>query len=75
MTALTLKMIQWIPRMSKMKRLLTQNQSKHGKKKRKRKSHSSTPEMMGFLREYGEKHEKVEEETLNLMKTMKQEKK
>lgn len=31
--------------------------------------------MMGFLREYGEKHEKVEEETLNLMKTMKQEKK
>jgi len=35
----------------------------------------STPEMTVFLREYGEKHEKVEKETLNLMKTLKQEKK
>ena len=31
--------------------------------------------MLGFLREYGEKREKVEEEKLNLMKTMQQEKK
>ena len=43
--------------------------------KRKRKSHSSASEMLGFLREYGEKREKVEEEKLNLMKTMQQEKK
>ena len=43
--------------------------------KRKRKSHSSASEMLGFLREYGEKREKVEEEKHNLMKTMQQEKK
>ena len=43
--------------------------------KRKRKSHSSASEMLGFLREYGEKREKIEEEKLNLMKTMQQEKK
>lgn len=43
--------------------------------KRKRKSHSSASEMLGFLRDYGEKREKVEEEKLNLMKTMQQEEK
>ena len=37
--------------------------------KRKRKSHSSTSEMLGFLREYGEKREKVEEGKFN-RKTM-----
>ena len=42
---------------------------------KKRKSYSPASEMLGFLREYGEKHEKVEEEKLNLMKTMEQEKK
>lgn len=37
--------------------------------KRKRKSHSSTSEMLGFLKEYGEKREKVEEGKFN-RKTM-----
>ena len=43
--------------------------------KRKRKLHSSASEMSRFLREYGEKREKVEGENLNFMKTMQQEKK
>ena len=43
--------------------------------KRKRKSHSSASEMLEFLREYGEKREKVEEEKINLLKNMQQEKK
>ena len=38
--------------------------------KRKRESHSSASEMLGFLTEYGIKRENVEEEKLNLMKTM-----
>ena len=43
--------------------------------KRKRKSLSSASEMLGFLREYGEKREKVEGEKVDLMKTVQQEKK
>lgn len=42
--------------------------------KRKRKSHSSASEMLEFLREYGEKRERVEEEKIYLLKTMQQEK-
>ena len=45
------------------------------KVKRKRKSHSSASEMLEFLREYGEKREKLEEEKLNLLKSSQQEKK
>ena len=40
---------------------------------RKRKSHSSAAEMLSFLHSY--KKEKVEEEKLNLLREMKQEKK
>ena len=42
---------------------------------RKRKSHSSTAEMLSFLHSYSEKKEKVEEEKLNLLREMKQKKK
>ena len=42
---------------------------------RKRKSHSSAAEMLSFLDSYTEKKEKVEEEKLNLLREMKQEKK
>ena len=42
--------------------------------KRKRKSHSSASEMLEFLGEYGEKRERVEEEKINLLKTMQPEK-
>ena len=42
---------------------------------RKRKSHSSAAEMLSFLHSYTEKKEKVEEEKLNLLREMKQEKK
>ena len=42
---------------------------------RKRKSNSSAAEMLQFLRSYSEKREKVEEEKLALMKSMKDEKK
>ncbi|CAH3194650.1 unnamed protein product [Porites evermanni] len=45
------------------------------KMKRKRKSYSSASEMLVFLKEYGEKREKVEEEKLNILKTMQEEKK
>ena len=43
--------------------------------KRKRKSYSSASEMLVFLKEYGEKREKVEEGKLNILKTMQEEKK
>ena len=43
--------------------------------KSKRKSHSSASVILGFLMEYGERREKVDEEKLNLMKTMPQDKK
>ena len=42
---------------------------------RKRKSHSSAAEMLSFLHSYTGKKEKVEEEKLNLLREMKQEKK
>lgn len=45
------------------------------KMKRKRKSYSSASEMLVFLKEYGEKREKVEEGKLNILKTMQEEKK
>ena len=44
-------------------------------KARKRKSHSSAAETFSFLHSYTEKTEKVEEEKLNLLREMKQEKK
>lgn len=43
--------------------------------KRKRESHLSASEMLGIWTEYGEKRENVEEEKLNLIKTMQQQKK
>lgn len=43
--------------------------------KRKRKSRSSAAEMIDFLNEYGDKREKVEEEKLNVLKEMQEEKK
>ena len=42
--------------------------------KRKRKSHSSASEMLEFLREYGEKRGKLEEEKINLSKSLQQKK-
>lgn len=42
---------------------------------RKRKSHSSAAEMLEFMNRYAEKREKVEEEKLNLMKEMQNDKK
>ena len=42
---------------------------------RKRKSHSSAAEMLEFMNRYAEKREKVEEEKLNLMREMQNEKK
>ena len=41
---------------------------------RKRKSHSSAAEMLEFMNRYAEKREKVEEEKLNLMKEMQNDK-
>lgn len=40
------------------------------KMKRKRKSYSSASEMLLYLKEYGEKREKVEEGKLNILKTI-----
>lgn len=45
------------------------------KMKRKRKFYSSGSEMLVFLKEYGKKREKVEEEKLTILKTMQEEKK
>jgi len=42
---------------------------------RKRKSRSSAAEMLEFMNRYAEKREKVEEEKLNLMKEMQNDKK
>ena len=42
---------------------------------RKRKSHSSASEMLEFMNRYAEKREKAEEEKLNLMREMQNEKK
>ncbi|KAL9964801.1 hypothetical protein ACROYT_G028489 [Oculina patagonica] len=44
-------------------------------RKRKRKSYFSASEMLSFLHSYTEKKEKVEEEKLNLLREMKEEKK
>lgn len=43
--------------------------------KRKRKSRSSASEMIEFLKDYSEKREKVEEEKVNILKAMHEEKK
>ena len=43
--------------------------------KRKRKSRSSASEMIEFLKDYSEKWEKVEEEKVNILKAMHEEKK
>ena len=51
--------------------------SAHGRGKRptkKRKSHSSAAEMLSFVQEYSAKREKVEEEKVNLMREMQEEK-
>ena len=44
-------------------------------RKRKRKSRSSASEMIEFLKDYSEKREKVEEEKVNILKAMHEEKK
>jgi len=53
----------------------SQNVQQNKRLKRKRKSRSSASEMIEFLKDYSEKREKVEEEKVNILKAMHEEKK
>ena len=53
----------------------SQNDPQKKQRKRKRKSRSSASEMIEFLKNYSEKREKVEEEKVNILKAMHEEKK
>ena len=58
----------------KGKMVLSSNAGERKSVKRKRKSRSSASEMLQFLKEYGEKREKVEEEKISLLRAMQKEK-
>ena len=53
----------------------SQKDPKKKRIKRKRKPHSSASEMIEFLKDYSEKREKVEEDKVNILKAMHEEKK